>query len=169
MTTGSPNIFRNFKYVDILSFSRLLFGGFSPFMGIALIIVAFLSLFFLVRLWWKLKNINDCRRDLILACTLTWTAVFNFHFAIYDTILVVASSLLTANVFSQYSPASSATLTPAFRFLLVLLYLTPWISQYLAKLIGFQIFTVVLAATGIYQLLTERHLRLNAKLHNLSG
>lgn len=35
--------------------------------------------------------------------------------------------------------------------ILILLYITPWISQYFAQQIGVQSFTLVLLALGVYQ------------------
>jgi len=149
-------VFRTFKYVDIISFFRLLLGGVTPFTWVIIFIAVLVSIPFLIDVWWKFNRFDEDRRDLVWACTLTWTAIFNLHFAIYDTILVVVAILLTANVLYRYSRDTAAVPTPAFRGLIVLLYLAPWVSQHMALFIRFQIFTVVIAATGLYQLLLAR-------------
>ncbi len=150
---GTEVIFRTFKYVDIFSFFRLLYGNAGTWYWVSIISAALASLPFLVRLWWKFNGLDNDRRDLVFACTLSWTAVLSLHFGIYDTVIVVFAVLLTANVLYQNSGQQDAVLPPGFRSLVILLYLTPWMSQHAAMLIRTQIFTLALAATGAYQLI----------------
>lgn len=149
-------LFRTWKYVDILSFFSLLFGGVTLITWFSVLIVVLASIPFLIDVWWKFNRLEEDRRDLVWACTLTWTAFFNLHFAIYDTVIVVVAIVLTVDVLYRYSSNSALALPPAFRVLLVLLYVTPWISQSIARFVGFQIFSTIIAATGWYQLLLSR-------------
>ncbi len=149
-------IFRNFKYVDIFSFYRPLFGNFTFLYWGSIMITMIASIPLLVQRWWKLDKLDKNRRDLILACTLTWTTVFNVHFGIYDTVVVVFGILLTAHSLYQSSGKHGTVQSPGFRTLVVLLYITPWISQQMTMFIKIQIYTLVLAATGAYQLYLAR-------------
>ncbi len=145
-------VFRTFKYTDIFSFSRLLFGNFKAMYWATITITAVSSLPLLFQRSWKTANLNHKRKDLVYACTLTWTTVFNVHFGIYDAVIVVLAILLTANVLYQSSDKHSTALSPGFRTMVILLYIVPWISQYMAMVLRVQLFTLVLAAAGAYQL-----------------
>jgi hypothetical protein len=148
LSIGSQDFFRTFKYVDIFSFFRLLLRGSSPYDMISAVIIILVSLPFLIKFWVKLDHLDDKRRDLVWAFTITLTAVFNLHFGIYDSIIVVLAILLTTNVLYI---KNGAALPPVFRSLIIVLYLTPWITQLIAGFMGFQLMTVVLILTGGYQ------------------
>ncbi len=163
MSVSALGFFRTFKYVDILSFFRLLSGGFSLITWAGAIASALVSVPFLIRLWWKLDRLDVRRKDLVWASTLTLTTVLNLHFGIYDSIIVVLAILLTANALYQPVNHAGPALTPLFRSLIILLYVTPWLTQQMTKLIGLQIFTVVLAVTGVYQLYLAQRGDVNAK------
>jgi len=164
MSVGSQEIFRTFKYVDIFSFCRLLLRGSSPYSLVTVIITFVVSLPFLIKLWLKLEHLDNSRRDLVWASTITWTAVFNLHFAIYDSIIVVLAVLLTTNVLYRKTGAAMPTI---FRSLIILLYITPCITQSIAILLGFQLFTVVLILTGAYQYFLARKSDSDDGCHNI--
>jgi glycosyl transferase family 87 len=156
MSVSTEGVFRTFKYIDILSFFRLLSDG-SPLITWGGTIAAVLiTIPFLIPLWRRFDRLDDSRKDLVWACTLTLTTVLNLHFAIYDSIIVVLAVLLTANVLYQHSNHTGEALTSRFRSLIIMLYLTPWITQPMTSFIKLQIFTAVLAATGMYQLILAR-------------
>ena len=71
----------------------------------------------------------------------------NLYFGVYDVTLVVVSVLLLTAWHYRRGGLSSG-----YKFLLLLLYATPWFSQTLTKAVGLQLFTLVLAALGIYVL-----------------
>ena len=170
MSLGTKSVFRTFNYIDILSFFRLLPGGSSPIIWASALAAVFVPVFYLIPLWWRLDRLDDSRKDLVWACTLTLTTVLNLHFAIYDSIIVVPAILLTANVLYRHSSRTgAAALTPLFRLLIVLLYLTPWLTQQMAKFLGLQIFTLVLAATGAYQLFLARRRAVNDEFNKLNN
>src|SRR5262249_48085585 len=81
------------------------------------------------------------------ALAIAWTPVLNLYFGVYDVTLVVVSVLLMTAWHYQ-----RGGLSVGYKFLLLLLYVTPWFSQALTKLVGLQLFTLVLAALGIYVL-----------------
>ena len=106
----------------------------------------------LIKAWWSIDTGDRNRRDLIWASTIAWTLVLNLHVGIYDSILVVASMLLTAGVLYERATDPSTVMLGPFRWLLVLVYVTPLFSQHVARLIGFQPFTLILAAAAAYPL-----------------
>jgi hypothetical protein len=139
---------RLWKYVDLNSFLKLLLGTDSSYVRILLGLAAVAALPFLVRLWWRFDRRNPAGRSLIWSTTLTWTLVLNLYVGVYDSILVVLPALLWAVWLFQ----RGGVLTPTFRFLLLLLYLIPWITQPIARGLGLQLDTLILLAFGIYQL-----------------
>ena len=151
-TSGSEEFFRTWKYVDLLSFFRLLAGRPTQLTWICILVAVLASIPFLVKAWCNLDRHGEARAGLVWAGTLTWTTVFNLHLGIYDTIIVVPAMMLTADALYRNSPDTARALTTPFRWLVALLYFAPWISQHVARLLGFQAFTLILAATGAYQL-----------------
>ena len=152
MTSGADDVFRTWKYVDLMSFSRLLLGTESPFALVVVLVPTLIVGVLLIKAWWSIDDGGRNRRDLIWASTIAWTLVLNLHAGIYDSILVVASMLLTAGVLYERATDPSAALLGPFRWLLVLVYVTPLFSQHVARLVGFQPFTLILAAAAAYPL-----------------
>ena len=152
MTAGAEEVFRTWKYVDLLSFSRLLLGPESSLTWVLAAVAALVVIPILIRTWWTIDDGGEERRDLIWASTIAWTLVLNLHVGIYDSILVVASLLLIAGVLYRRATDPSTVVVGPFRWLLVLVYLTPLFSQHIARWIGFQPFTLILAAAAAYPL-----------------
>jgi hypothetical protein len=105
--------------------------------------------------------------QLAWAAALACTPILSPHCAIYDTIFVIPAVMLTANFLAtRRGPLSGACaadtttwLTTPFAALVVLLYLTPWFTQPLARSCHVQMLTLVLAALGIYiARLAQQHL-----------
>ncbi len=151
-TTSEQTVFRVWKYIDLASFFRLLFGGhiflewhigsYMPLVGLA----------FLVYVWHSFRGINvKIREQLLWATCITFTLVLNIYTGIYDSIFIVIACLLTLNCLYSSFPLSLQSMPISLKTILILLYLTPWISQYFAQQIGVQIFTLVLFALGVYQ------------------
>lgn len=142
---------KSWKYVDVNSFSRLLFDG-NAYLRWALVGLTFPAILLsLVRRWRQAGRENDDQQSLVWAFTLTWTLVSNVYLGIYDATLLVLSVLLTAHVFYRGVKRDQVESAPVFKQLLLLLYLSPWATQPLARLTGIQIFTLVLALFGCYQ------------------
>jgi hypothetical protein len=147
-TTEGASVFRLWKYVDLNSFVRLLLGDRAALARWMWVLTVLMALPFLLRVWWKLGGC--AQRTLAWSFTLTATLVLNLYVGVYDSILVVLGVLLTAD--QLYGKESPPALTPAFRTLLVLLYVVPWFSQPLARITGLQPYTLILAVLGAYQL-----------------
>ena len=140
---------RSWKYVDINAFMRLLVPHQTHIRWGITAVLVLLVLPFVVAKWWRLRK--EAQRRLLWALTITWTPVLNIYMGIYDsTILVLAGLLLTAEFCS--SPNESDSLPFAYRCFLLLLYLSPMFTQNIALLVGVQIYTLAVAAFGIYQL-----------------
>jgi hypothetical protein len=81
--------------------------------------------------------------------------VLNIYMGIYDsTILVLAGLLLTAEFYRLGTRSSS--LPFIYKCLLLGLYLSPLFTQSIAMTAGLQIYTLAVAAFGLYQLRGER-------------
>ena len=144
---------RSWKYVDINAFMRLLLPNHAHLRWAITIILFLVAIPFLVSAWRCLRGASQ--RRLLWALTLTWTPVLNIYMGIYDsTILVLAALLLTAEFYR-----SRTSLPFAYQCLLLVLYLSPWFTQSIALLTGVQIYTLAVAAFGIYQLRLMKDLR----------
>ena len=141
-------VFPSWKFIDLDHFLDLLFRGNASVASIVWAAVALAMLPFLARLWWTFDRSGPDRRRLTWSATLTWTLVLNGYIGLYDAILAVPGLIITADVLYRCAGA----LTPGFKSLLALLYVVSWVSQHLARSMGFQPFTLVLMALGSYQL-----------------
>jgi hypothetical protein len=140
---------RSWKYVDINAFMRLLIPHHTNTRWAITAALVLLAVPFIVSSWWRLRG--EPQRLLLWALTLTWTPVLNIYMGIYDsTILVLAGLLLTAEFYRSGLRASSMPF--AYRCLFVVVYLSPWFTQSIALITGVQIYTLAVAAFGIYQL-----------------
>jgi hypothetical protein len=79
--------------------------------------------------------------------------VLNIYLGIYDTTLAVLSVLLMTDVLYRHEDGNRLPLSPAYKLILLLLYVVPWITQPIARLSGIQLYTLVLALLGIYQII----------------
>jgi hypothetical protein len=154
-TTGSEGaIIPSWKYVDLNSFLRLLLGT-SPVNQVLLLLIVAGPLAFLAAAWWRSVRYGEDQRRVVWAATITWTLLANLYVGVYDSVLVVLSVLLTAEVLYQRGQEGNRW-GRAFPVLLLLLYLAPWFSQHLALAAGVQVYSLVLLALGVYQLILIR-------------
>jgi hypothetical protein len=147
-------VLRTWKYVDLNSFFRLLLGGHSALNGVLVLATAAPFLGILVVTWWRFRRGGP--HDLAWALTLTWTLVINVYVGVYDSILVVPACLLAAGLLARWNGEAQPSLTPGFKALLFLVYVAPWFSEHVARVTGFQPYTVVLMAMGTYLLIVLR-------------
>ena len=165
---GNDQIFREWKYVDIFSFSRLLFRTISPAVFILIALMSLSPFILLIKLWWKSSCLNKDSQELLKASAITLTTIVNLHFGIYDTVILVLSILLTVNIFYRSSETqNSRKFSPGFKALLASIYIIPWISQHLARTIGFQPFTFIIAIMAGYQILIVLTYSKIFKLHTV--
>ena len=147
--TGTEVGLRSWKYVDVNAFMRLLLPEHTHLRWVITAVLVALVAPFIVVSWRRLRR--ESQRRLLWALTVTWTPVLNMYMGIYDsTILVLAALLLTAEF---YKPARIPSLPFAYKCLLLLLYLSPLFTQSIALLTRVQVYTLGVAAFGVYQLL----------------
>jgi hypothetical protein len=140
------------KFVDLNSFFIGIRLDLLVPSGWLVLLVAIPVLFFLGRGWFRLSIHSKEKRILLWTTTLTWTLLLNFYVGVYDSILAILGMLATANFLYSKELDSSGKTGFRFHYLLVGLFVAPWLSQPLARQIGFQPYTLVLAALGVYQL-----------------
>lgn len=157
-STSAASGLRSWKYVDVNSFFRLLLGHHS-YLRWTMTAAAFLfGLPFLLRIWWQGDREKRDEQSLVWALTITGLLVLNLYVGIYDSTLVVLSVLLTTDVFYRQADNNQSSLPASYKFILLLLYLVPWITQPVARLTGLQLFTLVLALFGSYQIIQFQRL-----------
>lgn len=157
-STSAASGLRSWKYVDINSFFRLLLSHHANLRWTMTAAAFLLVVPFLFRLW-RLSDLK--RRDeqsLVWALTITWTLVLNLYVGIYDSTLVVLSVLLTTDVLYRRADNDQLGLPETFKFILLLLYAVPWITQPIARLTQFQPYTLALALLGSWQLIQFQRL-----------
>ncbi len=79
--------------------------------------------------------------------TIAWTLLLNVYIPFYDCTLVVVPLLLLA---SAVGGTSQLSRFPALQWLMLFIYVGAWFSQAIAQASGFQAYTVLLLALGIY-------------------
>src|SRR5207248_5035823 len=131
-------------------------GGNSPLRRVAFLVLIAGPLAWLAVWWWRWKEVSPAAQKLIWAATITGTLVINLYVGVYDSVLAVLGMLLTADVLARERGKEGTFLPPGFRLLLFLLYLTPWLSQPLARVTHIQMYTLVLAAAAAYPLVLLR-------------
>lgn len=138
LATSQAAEYRFFKYIDIISFGRLLWPRGS--LAIAAVAAA-VSL-----LWWAaawLKAARDSEARLRAWCaTLLWSSVFNLYVPVYDVLFAVPGLVIMTDL--TWPPPK------AWRRLLLAAVVVQWISQALALWFGLQPLTLVLWAMGAY-------------------
>ncbi len=152
-STSAASGLRSWKYVDINSFFRLLLGQHTFLRWTMTAAVFLIVLPFLFRLWWQSNSERRDEQSMVWALTLTWTLVLNLYVGIYDSTLVVLSVLLMSDVLYRQVKGDQLWLPATFKVILLLLYVVPWMTQPIARLTGLQIFTLVLAVFGGYQII----------------
>jgi hypothetical protein len=156
LMTSPTTEFPNWKFIDLDHFLGSMFDGHGPVRFCALVMAALAVLPSLIRSWWALDRRGPDRRRLTWSATLTWTLVLNAYIGVYDAILMVPGLVITADVLWRRAGTNAIAPAPAFKFVLTLLFVVPWVSQHLARSLGLQPFTLVLMGLGTYQLALAR-------------
>lgn len=150
-SANSATFFKSWKYVDLNSFARALFGAQSALRWMSVVLVVTLALPWFALVWWRTAHARAEYQPLVWAGTISATLVFNIYLGIYDVTLVVLSVMLTASVLYRWANRRSFTFPTAYKLILVALYLVPWVTQPIARMIGVQLLTLVLLWLTIYQ------------------
>jgi hypothetical protein len=163
MTASQPGIFRDWKYVDLNAFSRVLPGGRSWLGQSILIGASCWALYSLLRMWLALPRAGREGRALAWAAAITWTLVLNPYVAIYDCTLLVLAGILAGGALRD--PVSGAS-PPALTAVVAVCFLSAWVTQPIAQLLRVQIYTLVLIYTGVFLLAQFRRVQSDAALRN---
>jgi len=157
-STSSTSGLLSWKYVDINSFFRLLLGEHPQLRWIMTIVAFAAGLPLLFRAWWRSPAQVGSDQSLVWGITINATLVLNLYLGIYDSTLVVLSVLIATDFLYRRAgndrrvANSVSPLPPVYQLLLLLVYLVPWFTQPLARLTHVQLYTLVLAAFGAWQL-----------------
>ena len=89
------------------------------------------------------------RNYLAWPLTITWSLALNVYTPLYDGALLVIPAVLFADHLYR---SHSTSLPPAFKAFILMLYILPLSYAFLADKWGFQVFTLVIIAFGIYQI-----------------
>lgn len=162
---AAPGVFKAWKYTDALSFLRLLFGTSTAWPGVVYVGGVVAAVGWLIRVWCRLRgdslnsSESSCRLRLHYgwATALAWTPLLLPHFAVYDTAIVVPAAMLAAGAWFRVVPVEKPGFVEQpgfwtwsrFQTVLLLTYVAAWISQPLARWIGFQPYTLGLTALAI--------------------
>lgn len=122
----------NYREVDLFSFFLPLVNSPKVAYGLVTLTVAAV-LPFVIRAWKQ-------HPDQVWTQTIVWTLVLNIYVLMYDTALVIISVLLAGQFKSR-----------TFRWVLVALFLVPWIETEAAKS-GFRPMTLAIIALGLLSL-----------------
>ena len=122
--------------VDAVSFFTPLFGERAWLIVLGLGIVAAPFLF---RAWRRDRSHS-------FATAITWSLVLNFYVVIYDATLIILAAVLSAGALFR------SRLPRGFSWLLLALFLLPWVARQSAQEFGLQPMTLALVAFGVYQL-----------------
>ncbi len=127
LVTLNPSPVALFKYVDVQTFFRFLFGGYSLASAAAALILGGTGFIILALMWARSKP--GTRADgLLWAATVTWTLVVNVSIPIYDTTLVVIGALvMAAAVYSSRSEQAGSAI--AFLWWMLVLYLAAVVTE----------------------------------------
>ena len=113
--------------------------------------------FFLARMWLSSIRSGKIGSALVWATTITWTLLLNVYVPVYDSILVVLSTVATAAVMKNFARTLFGTLC-------ALIFGGAWVSVQIAERTGIQILTILLAALGTLQLyICDREIAISAR------
>ena len=147
-STSNATGLKSWKYVDVNSFARLLFPHSSlRWLLVGAAVAAILP--WLIRAWLRADRSRESAQRLAWAATITWTLVLNIYLGIYDVTMLVIAAFLATDVLLRDAAPARASMPDGHRWMLLALYVVPWVTQPLAKATGLQLLTLLLAAFGL--------------------
>ncbi|MCX7423166.1 MAG: glycosyltransferase family 87 protein [Planctomycetia bacterium] len=140
------------KYVDLNNSLLLLCGGKSPFQTAAFVGLFLVPFAFLVRCWWQWPSRDATQHQWLWAATLAWLPVLNLYVGIYDSIFVVQSAVIAADVLLRERRSEAPLTDSGFAYCTLAIAGSAWFSQSLARASGFQCYTIALISLGVLEL-----------------
>lgn len=133
-------------YVDLAAISRTA-GHYSPVLVWLVGVLAAVFIIVLLRIW---SFANGCAQripsSLVWGTTMTWTLLLNVYVPLYDTILVVASIIITATALKSFKPRMF--IATCFAILTC-----SYVARPIAEQTGIQIFSFLLLILGVLQMM----------------
>lgn len=155
-TSGGGLGILTWKYVDLNNTLRLLCGGRSPALSAVFLIFALIPFAALSKSWWRWPIQTADQRQWLWATTLTWLPILNLYVGIYDSIFVVQSVLLIADVLLRVRRSETPLTNSGFAYWTLAIAGSAWFSQSLARVSGVQLYTLALIGLGL-ALLRQNH------------
>ena len=146
--TSATSGLRLWKFVDLNSFARGLADTHVALRWIIAGTTSSVALVWLLRGWWCMRTRGELNARANWALTLAWLPILNVYVGFYDTALLALSVMLVTE--QLYRRSTGLPLT--YRLMLLALYVAPWCSQPIARSTGFQLYTLVIAAWGVFVL-----------------
>ena len=143
---------RTWKYIDLYTMARSLFGTGFPVALVAFVCLSALPVAWLARAWWRWPSMEARQRQWLWAATLAWSPVVNVYVGVYDSILVVQSALLAADLLFREHRSETPLLTSGLAYVALAIAASAWVSQYIARVSGVQVYTLALAGLGVFLL-----------------
>ena len=151
-TSGGGLQILAWKYVDLNNALRMLWGGQSPVRTAVIAILALIPFALLAKAWWRWESLESDCRQWLWAATLAWLPIINLYVGIYDSIFVVQSVLLAADMMLRERRSPTALTDSGLAYLALAIGLTAWFSQPLARISGVQVYTLCVIGLGLLEL-----------------
>ena len=151
-TSGGGLGILTWKYVDLNNTLRLLCGGRSPSLTVVFLIFSLVPFAVLAKSWWRWPSLSADHRQWLWATTLAWLPVLNLYVGIYDSIFVVQSVLLAADVLLRERRSESPLTSSGIAYWMLAIAASAWFSQSLARVTGMQVYTLALIGLGTFLL-----------------
>jgi hypothetical protein len=149
-TTGKGTIsLRLWKFVDLNSFLRLLFGE-SKIITLV-VVIAVVGCIAAVWSSWRLAGRPEDRRAIVWAVAITATIVVNLYMGVYDGLLLAGAFVILSGVQRRVGSDQE------FYRLATAVYVAPVISEVSARFLHVQVLTAVLVLVLVYSLRLLRY------------
>jgi hypothetical protein len=134
-------------FVDYVDLAAVLHAAakHSPLLAWPIVGLALISLALLLRIWSVGAQVQQVPATLIWGTTITWTLILNIYVPLYDTILVIASIIITATALSKFKRRT-------FTVICFVILLSSYFTRLIAEQTGVQVFTFALIALGSLQM-----------------
>ncbi len=156
-TSGGGLPILTWKYVDLNNALRSLWGGQSLARTAVFGMLALAPFAWLAKAWWRWDSCEAPSRQWLWAATLAWLPILNLYVGIYDSIFVVQSVLLAADVLQRERRSESPLTDSGLAYCALAIAASSWFSQPLARISGVQVYSLALIGLGLLELrLTDR-------------
>ena len=144
------------KFVDLNNTLTLLCGERLLVQRATFVGLSLLPLAYLVGKWWRWPSMEATQRQWLWAATLAWLPILNLYVGIYDSIFVVQSLLIAADVLLRERRSESPLTDSGVAYCGLAIAATAWFSQSLARISGVQLYTLAVIALGVLTLRLAR-------------